>query len=135
MNFELGMGKMHFYLWKKVYEIWAWNWNRKKSRYLWILRMNWSWKNTFMNFENESGKMLWKWNSWILNLELICHRFDQQLLFINVDKFWTNGKKQRFVNFDFGIAKLGIFILEFRCAKLCLQNMKQNSSRLVLSLA
>jgi hypothetical protein len=39
-------------------------------------------------------------------------------------------KKMRFVNFDFGI-----LLLEFRFPKLCLQNVTQNSSGLVLSLA
>ncbi len=71
----------------------------------------------FMSFEIGIGKMPKKSNSWILNLELmyqwfdqqmICHRFDQQLLFIKVHTFWSNGKKMRFVNFDFGIVKLGI---------------------------
>jgi len=72
-----------------------------------------------MSFETEIGiqKMPKKSNSWILNLELmyqwfdqqmICHGFDHQLLFINVHTFLINGKKMRFVNFDFGIVKLGI---------------------------
>ncbi len=64
----------------------------------------------FMNFENELELKkyveneiheFWTWN-WYVN------RFDQQLLLINVDTFWTNGKKEIFVDFDFGIAKLGI---------------------------
>jgi len=43
---------------------------------------------------------------------MIWHGFDQQLLFINGNMFSTNGKKMRFVNFDFGIAKLETLILE-----------------------
>jgi hypothetical protein len=64
----------------------------------------------FMSFESEIGigKMPKKSNSWILNSELMYQWFDQQLLFINVHSFWINGKKMRFVNFDFGIVKLGI---------------------------
>ncbi len=98
MNFELGILKMLFYLKRKVYKIWSWNWKRKFfiNGIYEFLKWNWNWK------------MSRKWNSWILNLELICqwfdhqmicHEFDQQLLFINVDTFWTNGKKNEICEF------------------------------------
>jgi hypothetical protein len=63
---------------------------------------------------------------------MICHGFDQQLLFINVNTFRISGKKMRFVNFDFGIGEFGILILELRCPKLCRHNISQNSSALIV---
>ncbi len=75
----------------------------------------------FMNFKPEIDmSMIWPAN--------ICHGFNQQLLFINVNTFWINGKKMRFVNFDFGV-----LLLEFRCPKLCLQNITQHGSQHSLS--
>jgi hypothetical protein len=100
---------------RKIYESWAWNclsiWKKR------FLEMG------YMNFKSEIRieNMPAKWTSWILNLKLICqwfdqqmtcHGFDQQLLFINVNTFWINGKKMRFVNLDFGIVHFGILILE-----------------------
>jgi hypothetical protein len=77
----------------------------------------------FMSFESEIGigKMLKKSNSWILNLELmyqwfdqqmICHGFDQQLLFINLHTFESMTRNEIC---EFFILELQN--LEFRCPK------------------
>jgi hypothetical protein len=104
--------ELPFYLKKKVYEI-TWNWKRKQSRNGIYKFLNWNqnwkyaWKVDFMNFWTSN------WHVNDLTSKRIYHGFDQQLLFINVNTFWINGKKMRFVNFDFGIGEFGILILEF----------------------
>jgi hypothetical protein len=113
MNFENEL-ELEKYLENEIYEFWTWNWYVNDLTSKWYVMDLTS--NYYLSIETHFEPMARNRDSLFLILEL------QNLEFW----FWNC----KIWNFDFGI-----LLLEFRCPKLCLQNMTQNSSALVLSLA